>query len=519
MPYNLIEEPWLPVTYVGELERREVGLRTALHDAHRIRELADPSPLVTVALHRLLLAILHRVFGPSTAERWRELWEEREFDRSDIDAYLDPDRFDLFHPERPFYQTPGIPEHVATTVAKLGPEFAAGNNPVLFDHSLDDEPPSLSPAEAARRLVALQAFAIGGLVTRLPGEPSAADASHLVKAAVVLVRGSTLFETLMLNLVRLDGRMKAPFDFDPARDRPAWERDETTAFTDRRLDGYLDLLTWQSRRVLLFPEGSPPRVRRAAILGGYQFPADYFLDDKETMVAYRRRATAKAADEPLVPVGFTRGRALWRDTLSLLADVDDGERPQVVRWLTGPHAPRKRVFELAAFGLATDRAKVHLWRRDELPLPVAYLSDRDLVQVLRRGVDLAEDVGRLLRGAVRRMAALALTPDGDADRDRLDNLVNSLGAEGAYWPNLDVPFRRFMRELPDGVADDAGLAARVRWAADIRRAAMESFEFAASAVESAGRGWRAAAQARPAFLGRLRQLLEEFAPSTEEVPV
>ena len=34
----------------------------------------------------------------------------------------------------------------------------------------------------------------------------------------------------------------------------AWEREAETVKDERRPDGYLDLLTWQSRRILLIPE-------------------------------------------------------------------------------------------------------------------------------------------------------------------------------------------------------------------------------------------------------------------------
>ena len=169
--FNLVHEPWLPVLYTGEPLSREVSLLEALRDAHRIRELADPSPLVTVALHRLLIAVLHRVFGPANDDEWAELWQSGRFGPDRLEAYFRQceSRFDLFDAEHPFYQTPGLPGTSATTIAKLGHEFAAGNNPLLFDHSKDDAPVALEPAEAARRLVAHQAFAVGGLVSRLPG--------------------------------------------------------------------------------------------------------------------------------------------------------------------------------------------------------------------------------------------------------------------------------------------------------------------------------------------------------------
>ena len=108
-----------------------------LSDAHRLQEIADASPLVTVALYRLLLAILHRVFGPPTLDDWERLWESGAFDRDRVAEYLNAwrHRFDLFDEQRPFYQSPSLPDKMLKSVSKLALEYASGNNPALFDNT------------------------------------------------------------------------------------------------------------------------------------------------------------------------------------------------------------------------------------------------------------------------------------------------------------------------------------------------------------------------------------------------
>src|SRR5690606_27983239 len=124
-------------------------------------------------------------------------------------------------------------------------------------------------AEAARLLVALQSFAIGGLITSLPGEPKSAKASHLVKAGVVLLTGDNLFETLMFNILAIDDE-PGPLNIVPSRNVPAWEQ-EPARLDERSPAGLIDLLTWQSRRVLLLPNNDGV-VERAALLAGYALP-------------------------------------------------------------------------------------------------------------------------------------------------------------------------------------------------------------------------------------------------------
>ena len=119
--FNLISEPWIPVLFAGESQPRDISLHEVLARAPDITELVHPSPLVTVALHRLLLAVCHRIYGPESEDTWGQLWNAGRFDNELLGAYFDAwrHRFDLFDEERPFYQTPGLPEAIATTIAKL----------------------------------------------------------------------------------------------------------------------------------------------------------------------------------------------------------------------------------------------------------------------------------------------------------------------------------------------------------------------------------------------------------------
>lgn len=537
--FDLIDEPWIPVTYTGEPLARDVSLRQLFRDAHRIDDLAEASPLAAAALYRLLLAILHRVFGPKDDQAWAELYRAGQFDAPAIEAYLDRwhDRFDLFHPDHPFYQTPGLPASLATSIARLGHEFASGNNPVLFDHSVDGIPRPVGPALAARLLLAHQAFAVGGLISRLPGEHPSAEAGHLVKSAVLTLRGGSLYESLVLNLVRYDGAAERPFPFDPANDLPAWEQGARVTFSRREPRGYIDWLTWQARRILLLPVEGSTLVDRVIVMGGYQLPETTDPARYETMVAYRRPESPKGPEQ-LIPLGFQPERAFWRDVTVIFGRKDDrdrsGKSPKILTDTSARQGARlvdrHRRFELAAFGLAADRAKVFLWRREELPLPAAYLDDpknsANLINALEVAVRFAEAVDDVLRNATWALASkfLAGVAGAAPDRQRVTALRESFGTALAYWPALDVPFRRLMADLP--AAHDAGRAEDVEreWAEAVQRAARDAFSLACGAVAATARGYRAVAETRGIFESRLRESLtrhyEAFTTqyTTEEVP-
>lgn len=525
--FDLVNEPWIPCLRLTDGRSVELGLLDTLARAHELREIGDPSPLVTVALHRLLLAVLHRTLGgPRSTEEWAALWERGRFDAAAVEGYFRrwPDRFDLFHSERPFYQTAALPEDTAQTASKLTPEVASpGNAVLLFDHTLD---PTFTPAEAARALVAFHAFTVGGLVSFLPGEQQhrSADAGPLAKGAVALVRGSTLFRTLALNLHRYDPEDEAPCPAHPD-DCPAWERDGPTVPADRAPRGYLDYLTWQSRRVRLFPsvaEDGRVVVRAAATMKGFQFPDGFERRSVETMVGFVRNAKAKPGQDPWPPVGFREERAVWRDSLALLQSVaGQRQRPKLIAWLNDLVADgcvgRGATLPLDLFGMITDQANVRLWRHERLPLPLAYLDDDELVRILGDALRLAEETAVRLSNAVWILAKLAEAPESDRleapqpAQGAIRTRAASLAAEPRYWSRLEPSFHGLVVALPTDRSETTvgvtyGLDLLPAWAREVRRAAVAAFAAASDGLASSPRTAKAVARAENALRAGLQQV-------------
>ena len=317
--FNLIDEPWVPCTMLDGT-RRSLGLLDVLTQAQGIGEVGGDSPLVIAALHRLLLAVLHRNFDIGDEQQWGALWKGGAFDAGVVDAYFERwhGRFNLFDDEKPFYQVASLDETKARSIANLF--FHQNNNPTLFTHLATSTPPELTPAEAARLLIGYMAFDVPGTKTSERGKESA-KAATLNKGAILLAKGDDLFQTLMFNLCRYAPEEEEPWDFDWEKDVPAWERDGKTHPEDRRPDGYLDLLTWQSRRIRLQPEigeDGGTVVKKVVIMKGFQLPQDYILHDKETMLAFQKNLRATSNQDPWQSVTFKEGRALWRDSLALV---------------------------------------------------------------------------------------------------------------------------------------------------------------------------------------------------------
>jgi CRISPR system Cascade subunit CasA len=452
--YNLVDEPFVPCL-TADGTAAELGLRDCLGRAHELRELWDGSPLVTAALHRLLLAVLHRVFGPPDLPEWKNLWAAGRFAPARLDDYWRRwrGRFDLFHPDHPFYQTAGLVTQNPLPASALFEELAGGNNATLFDHTVSDPPAAAPASRAARGLVARQQYALGlgispACTVRGKQVPQGnRKDGPMARGMVLLVRGENLFQTLLLNLTA----------YQPSSaDVPAWERDDPEAVvrTDQPY-GRVDLLTWQSRRLLLGPPDASLAVTRVHFVQGRDLSKDA-VDGMKPYVA--------SDDRGWVPLPMSEGRAVWRDSSTLFALARRAERPAealnwVARAMKEGTLPRRARYVLSIFGVCYQPGKatsVELWRHDRLPLQVEYLDDVDLVEDLRRGLEVAERVGAALRDAVRDMAAAMLAPGGGhADRKRVDGVVAELAPERAYWSTLEVPFRRFLDALAGAADPDA----------------------------------------------------------------
>ena len=498
-------------------KRALLGIRDALAQAPAISEVRGDSPLVIAALHRLLLAILHRNFPVEGPGQWAALRDRGAWDFSMLDGYLElwHDRFNLFDAERPFYQVSGLDLSKGGSPARL--LFHADNNPTLFSHLSTSAPPELIPAEAARLLVGFMAFDVGGTKTSERGQESA-RAAPLNKGAVMLPRGGSLFETLMLSMCRYVPEEGDPWHFSREHDLPAWERDGETRPEDRVPGGYIDLLTWQSRRIRLQPEPGEDGstiVRNVVIMKGYQPPEDFGLHGRETMLAFKRSTRARPGQDPWPAVTFNRDRALWRDSLTLMhSAAGDSQPPQVLSWLAELAAenvlPRAAILPVDVFGLNSSRSKVFFWRNERFPVPLPYLHDRNLVDSLKEALELTEETAQGLGSVVWKMAENVLAPDQrNVDRNSVRTLVDHLRTEQSYWARLEEPFHMFMQELAGDRNEhgEYGDRAIPAWKATLRATLWDAFQEATRGMERSSRALRAVAIAEQSIGAVIRRHL------------
>lgn len=463
--FSLLDEPWvLVLTSDGTTD--EVSLLDLFRRATQIREIVGDIPTQAFAILRLALAVVARATGgPRDDEAWERLWEADGPPVDRIEAYLERhrERFDLFHPKQPFFQVAGL--HTAkgefSGLEKLIADVPAGHQ--YFTTRAGRGLSRVTPAEAARWLVHVQAFDTSGIKSGAVGDERVKGgkgypigqgfAGHL---GGLWVDGGDLWRTLLLNTIPTDN----PDVQRERADRPAWEADPCgPAEADdvhARPYGPLDLFTWQSRRVLL--RGDPDGVTGVLIANGDKLTPQN-LHRREPLSAWRRsEPQQKKLGFPVVymPREHQPGRALWRGLGSLLPLVAprgkaDGGQPfvtaAVVEWAAQALEAQARV-EIRTSGMVygTQNASVDDVVDDRLVIPVALLSQDHPrhAQAVIDAVDATEvavrALGYLAQDLVR--AAGAREPKlVDGARD---------DAQRQAYAALDAPFRAWLAGIdPD----------------------------------------------------------------------
>ncbi len=503
--FNLIDKPWIGCIS-SDGASREQGLRAVFEQAHQLRGVQGDTPLESGAIYRLLLAILHRVFGPKTREEWLNLKQAGKFEMRALNDYLERwrGRFDLFDEKRPFFQA--ADDRVKPkSVINLMPEMASGNNAAWFDHHTEAEGAEIGAGKAARVLLAAQAFGLAGL----SGLEQKFTDAPCTRGVLFLVEGDTLFETLLLNLMLYTEEQPLP---GSAEDRPCWEMEDPFQPQRTTPRGYLDYLTWQNRRILLLPgwdEEGKTVVREITVAPALRLDSSVL----DPMKHYRKDEQRGA-----LPLRFNEERALWRDSRALLQlNMPDRYRPPLsLLWVdelvdAGCLDPRQR-YRLMALGMANDQAKVEFFREEHLPLPLKFLEDEALVEQLGIALEWAEAASRSLRQGAERLALLVISPKADGlnwqqidriTRDEAQALARHWRVEHQYWRDLEASFLR----LVDGLAAEE-MGALDEWRAAVEQAAWGALEGAQELAGQSASALKAGVRAGGMLAYGLRQIFQ-----------
>jgi len=335
--YNLLEENWIPVLYNnGKVER--VGIKKALMDAGKIRQIAASNPMDRVAIIRFLLAVLYWCKGNPPSDE--ELTKIKSFP-ADGFTKLDENKdcFNLLGKEKRFYQQKTSKKEWAIT--SLLQEIPSGNNFWHLRHSTD-KINGLCFACCAMGLLRLPIFS----VTSLPDLKTGINGTPPI---YVIPWGRSLLNTLQANWVQY-GQLGVP----------AWVQADIRPTMDEDVQ-ILTGLTLLSRRVWLHDPIEKSGVciscgvRETSLILSCEYQSsgelknDHWNDPHVVYSNDTPRKSSRASD--LSAAKKFRMDRPWPYLLSNMLEA-------------GKIGPGIRPISLFVVGFATDKAKnIDVWER------------------------------------------------------------------------------------------------------------------------------------------------------------
>ena len=537
--FNLLDEPWIRVR-LQDNTVQEVSLTEALVSAQDYVDLAGEMPTQNAAVLRLLLAVLFTVFSRVDAkgktqplaqsddalERWSELWQLGHFPEAPIRDYLEQwkDRFWLFHPTHPFWQVPTLSNGIAFDGKKLNGERAeSGNKTPLFQNISKAECAVLTYAQATRWLIYQNGYDERG------GRPKAGNKPRhgvgwLGQIGFVAVKGKNLYETLLRNMA---------FSTEPdalrEKQMPCWEREH--ARTEQSVEivmpkNQAELLTLQSRRILLIRSEEMPGVVGYEVLGGDYWDSENAFGEQMTLWRRTSKENEKVTYEPQQ---HEMGKQLWRELPAMLDP--ESRKPGVLIWNQKLQSLRilskKEQIVISMVGIRYDDqgASVKDVYTDQLEMQLATLNDlgRKWTVRINREVQRCEETAKNI-GTLCMELKLAGGLDYNKVKGFKDKQKVTEDARAQFYFAVDQPFRQWLQAI-DPEKDDPDETV-LRWQAQARRIAERLGEqMVMEAGNAALKGHRIVVEDKktertilytsPRAYNRFRTRLWEIYPKTE----
>lgn len=519
--FNLIDEKWIPVRFLDG-SRGELGIQETLLRAKDIAAIEDPSPLVVAALHRFLLAVLYRALeGPTDIDQAKKLFKNG-LPKEKITAYLSTwrDRFWLFDETYPFGQVPTFEPKKWRAWTALAVECNADTAKVLFDHTSEEKPGRISPASAARWLLATQTFAVSTGKSEVSHTGKAPSAGSMMAIPI----GLNLQDTLCFSLIPQNRMVMAG-------DVPLWEREPDALeylktktkvpdknngeSKDRAVErgalGIVDLYTWRTRSVL-FKESTSCFVSEVGFASGVGYKESI---DCDPMLGYTVKEFTDKESKAKVKKKFSvqfEERGIWRDFDSLLPD-DTRLAPRVIEHAVHLSGKERERFPRGVMVLGQKyfppRPNIAYWRKEYFVLPEALSGDRNIRHDIHDILSDAEKSADELSNSCQAFARYMLGHGGrKVEKVDVDNFVAQLTALPHYWGTLESRFHEILREYtlerdPDDI--------RCQWLISVRAALKEAWEQHRNSV-SIGDAWaiRALVKAERSVSEKLKELNNEI---------
>ena len=379
--YNLLDEPWISVFEDQTDEKKDVSMLEFFRNAASYRSLAGEMETQNFAVMRFLLSVVQTVFSrvnfdgqplsgitldekgiqtepvdsddlddycEETAECWEQLYASGRFPDVLI-QYLETwrDRFYLFDDQHPFYQVnKNEMDAVMAQIKKGQPTSIYGKNlnrtisesenktalfsPIANGNQNDKRGRKdiLSGAELVRWLLTFQGYT--GLMDKvsLVENNQRPSKGWLFDIGGIYLRGSNLFETLILNYMPESPTGQRDGNYCGRVQKPCWESDGLTVVrricANSFIDNLAELYTNWSRAVYINPKTD---LSKPIEINVVKLPEiEHTEANIEPMTLWRRNDTGPNKDHD-TPRKHKAEEALWRSFgIIAMGSADSGNK-------------------------------------------------------------------------------------------------------------------------------------------------------------------------------------------------
>jgi len=522
--FNLINEKWIPCIDMHN-NLVHLSLHKVIDEAHHLVSLGADLPIMNSALFLFLLAFTSVTQPLRDLDDWEKLYSRGSFPQQATKAYIKKwaDRFDLFDPKYPFYQDPQFGKRekdlknlksskksLPKSIKGLLMHRSSGSNATLFDHSFDEQEKWYDPAEVARILIMIQAYSLGGMTSASIGKDKYYKDSPFSRGVTFFCRGNNLFDSLMQNLIPAE---KDIISHGKA-DGPCWENEDPFVDDSGEAKGLLDLLTLQSRRILLLPELTSQGIM---VKDCFTAPGLSLVESFKNPF-YLNSFDSDKGKVSVRPFRFRTNGVIWRDSNVILDRTYKNSDPPITSSLfydlQAEGMLQNNKIRLDLYGMVTEPGKkvIYAYVHEYFDAPTVYLENLTLFEDLKHALILAETVRTGLYYATTTLASYKIYPDQDLvesvtpDKKMVSSLYDHISMEQLFWGSLEKDFYKLLNSLPEN--EDALEA----WKSALENAARESLEAAAEIAGDDASGLKARAKAEMRLNYKLR---EAFNPVTE----
>lgn len=498
--FNLLDEKWILVRK-SDCTVDELSLTDALLKSHEYVELAGELPTQNVSILRLMLAVLHTVFSRYSPQgepsplydsddaeyRWKELWNAGRLPEKPIKEYLASvhDRFWLFHPERPFYQTEAAKIGTEYTASKLnGAVSESGNKIRLFCGCTGVQKSELSYSEAARWLLYVNNYDDTSSKPKGKNLPSP-GAGWLGKLGLITIRGNNLFETLVYNLILLNHKRNFSEVWGP--ECPAWEPDVPNTAERAEIpmpDNLSELYTLQSRRLWLNRDDNEKVIGYNLLGGDFFEKVDAFI---EPMTVWSKVKGNERAGEKFQPRRHDSSVQMWREFSYAFETAEGSHIPGVVLWTKYikqmlPESRKLISFSIASVQYGDKDFFVNDVFSDSLTFHTDLLTE--IGEHWRAKITEEIEKCKKSAAALRDLAKDIELAAGSSEDTVLKRAVVERAQEQFYY-EIDAPFRSWLESIDPtwAISSEQERAAIRRWRETAKRIALRIGQ---ELVESAG---------------------------------